>query len=230
MYVETTMEGHEVSAGGGLERLERPMTLADQAFAEIRATLLGERPRASLRLSEGELAQQLSMSRTPVREALQRLSLVGLVEAGAAGGYRRRPTTPRGVREHCELRLLLEPYAAELAARRPAAGDGTDLAAGLAGLDATRPGDDAAFHRAIAEASAADSLPELIIELCDLAALDTDALGPAAVPAAAEAGHAKIARAIEAGDAAAARAAMTEHMEAVAAAMERAAGEREATD
>ena len=34
MYVGATMEGHEVSAGGGLERLERPMTLADQAFVE----------------------------------------------------------------------------------------------------------------------------------------------------------------------------------------------------
>lgn len=224
------MDGYDLSAGGRLQRLERPITLADQAFTEIRAALLGEREGQLLRLAEGELAQELSMSRTPVREALHRLSLVGLVEAGAAGGFQRRLTTPRVVREHCELRLLLEPYAAELAARRVADGDRTDLAARLAGLDATTPGDDVAFHRGIAEASAADSLPELIVELCDLAALDTNTLGAAAVPADAGAGHAKIVRAIEAGDPKGAREAMIEHVEAVTEAMERAAGGRGADE
>jgi DNA-binding GntR family transcriptional regulator len=213
-----------MSAEAGLQRLERPATLADQAFAEIRAALLGGREGSLARLAEGELAQQLSMSRTPVREALHRLSLVGLVEAAAPGGYRRRFTTPRGVREHCELRLLLEPYAAELAAGRAAGGVALDLPL-PAESSAPDPLADAAFHRAVAEASDADSLPELIVELADLAALDTHSLGAAAVPDDAEADHAAIARAIEAGDPAAARAAMSAHIEAVATAMEAAAGD-----
>lgn len=217
-----------MSAEGRLQRLERPMTLADQAFEEIRAALLGERDGSFQRLAEGELAQQLSMSRTPVREALHRLSLVGLVDTAPEGGYRRRPTTPRAVREHCELRLLLEPYAAELAATRVAEGRGPGLAAGIVELRAATPIDDVAFHRAIAEAGTADTLPELIVELCDLAALDTEALGAAAVPADADAAHAAIVAAIEAGQAEAARAAMSAHLEAVASALERAASEREA--
>jgi DNA-binding GntR family transcriptional regulator len=214
-----------VKADTGLQRLERSATLADQAFAEIRAALLGGRDAPLARLSEVELAQQLSMSRTPVREALHRLSLVGLVEAAPSGGYRRRHTTPRAVREHAELRLLLEPYAAELAAKRIADGAARVQLPDLAGLDAGTPLADAAFHRAIAETSAAESLPELIIELCDLAALDASSLGPAAVPDDADDAHAEIAAAVEAGRPDDARAAMTAHLEAVAETMERAAVE-----
>jgi DNA-binding GntR family transcriptional regulator len=205
---------------GGLRKVDRPVRLAERAFEEIRAALLGERERAVDRLAEEELAQELSMSRTPVREALHRLALVGMVEPAPPGGYRRRRTTPRGVREHCELRLLLEPYAAELAATRAGRDGGLGLASRVAALDPSRPIDAAAFHLAVAEAAGSDSLPELIGELSDLAALDQAALASAEIDSLEWCGdHGEIVTAIEAGDAAAARATMTAHLERLTAAM-----------
>lgn len=214
------MESSGRARDGGLRKVDRPVRLAELAFAEIRAALLGERARAVDRLTEEELAQELSMSRTPVREALHRLALVGMVEPAPPGGYRRRRTTPRGVREHCELRLLLEPYAAELAATRARQDGGLGLAERVNGLDPSRPIGAAAFHLAIAEAAGSDSLPELIGELSDLAALDQAALASEAIDAVEwQDDHGAIVAAVEAGDAAAARAAMTAHLERLTAAM-----------
>ncbi|HVV90114.1 MAG TPA: GntR family transcriptional regulator [Solirubrobacterales bacterium] len=193
-------------------RTDRPSRLADRAFEEIRAALLGARGDAPDRLGEEELARDLSMSRTPVREALHRLALVGLVEPTGSGGYRRRRTTPRGVREHCELRLLFEPYAAALAADRAAEEGPPGLCARAEELDARVPIEASGFHLAVAEAAGTESLPELIGELSDLAALDQVALGWREEDEWRHE-HRAIAIAVDAGDPVAARAAMEAHLE-----------------
>jgi DNA-binding GntR family transcriptional regulator len=62
------------------------------------------------------LAAQLSMSATPVREALLELALDGLVEPVRNRGFRVRPMTEKELDEICEIRELLEVPAAVAAA------------------------------------------------------------------------------------------------------------------
>jgi DNA-binding GntR family transcriptional regulator len=94
---------------------------SETATRQLRALILDGRYPPGSRLTEVEAATALSMSRTPVREALQALAADGLV----------RPTG-RGVvvvalaeddlREAYQVRAALEALTAELAAQRQAAG------------------------------------------------------------------------------------------------------------
>jgi DNA-binding GntR family transcriptional regulator len=67
------------------------------------------------RLGEAELATRLSVSRTPIREALSRLAAEGLVELQPHRGARVATWTTGQLREIFELRLLLEPAAVRMA-------------------------------------------------------------------------------------------------------------------
>ena len=69
-------------------------------------------------LSEQELAAQLGISRTPVREALLRLKIEGLVRIVPRGGIFVAEPTLRKVREVTSLRLVLEEYLAHLVVDR----------------------------------------------------------------------------------------------------------------
>jgi len=70
------------------------------------------------RALEQELALQLGMSRTPVREALIRLQQEGLVEVVPRHGMRVLPVSADDMRDIYEMLTALEPMAAELAVRR----------------------------------------------------------------------------------------------------------------
>lgn len=65
---------------------------------------------------DGELAESLGASRTPVREALIRLSAEGLVEARVGRGFRVRPLERRELEELHPLIATLEPLALEVSA------------------------------------------------------------------------------------------------------------------
>jgi DNA-binding GntR family transcriptional regulator len=70
------------------------------------------------RLPEGEVAASLALSRTPVRSALVRLDVEGLVELIPNRGAFVAKWSPDDVEEIFGLRVALEPLAAGLAARR----------------------------------------------------------------------------------------------------------------
>lgn len=67
---------------------------------------------------EGETADRLGMSKTPIREALGMLIHEGFVEVRPRQGYRVTEVTIADVQDTFQMRLLLEPAAAELAAER----------------------------------------------------------------------------------------------------------------
>ena len=69
-------------------------------------------------LSEKELAAELGISRTPVREALLRLQLEGLVRIIARGGIFVAEASMRQIREITEVRLVLEECSGRLAVAR----------------------------------------------------------------------------------------------------------------
>lgn len=83
-------------------------TSTDFVYAELRARIISKQLGPGTRLPETKLAAQLNVSRTPVREALRRLSLEGLVRITLNSGAKvTRPTEAeiKGsyiIREHLE--------------------------------------------------------------------------------------------------------------------------------
>lgn len=92
-------------------------TLADHVHQEIRNEILFGRLRPNQHLVESDIAERLNVSRTPVRETLQRLATEGLIVS-----HRRRwvvyEHTPTEIREIYETRMALEGFAARLASER----------------------------------------------------------------------------------------------------------------
>lgn len=88
------------------------------AYARIRAAIVEGRYAPGERLIELKLADELQISRTPIREALRRLEADGLVIIERNRGAMVRPMTLAEVVDLYELRARLEGYAAELAAER----------------------------------------------------------------------------------------------------------------
>jgi DNA-binding GntR family transcriptional regulator len=75
------------------------------------------------RLREVEIAERLSLSRTPIREALRRLEGDGIVEHRARIGAVIRQLSHAEIVELYEMRLVLERSAAELAAKHALAAE-----------------------------------------------------------------------------------------------------------
>lgn len=91
--------------------------MTEQAYAIVRERVItGELP-PGIEVSEPELAEQLQMSKTPVREALARLCVEGLMEAFPRRGYRITPVTLKDMNDLFAVRGVLEGTAAALAAQ-----------------------------------------------------------------------------------------------------------------
>ncbi|MBO3760112.1 GntR family transcriptional regulator [Ciceribacter sp. L1K22] len=93
-------------------------THATRTVIELRKKILsGELP-GGTRLLEVPLAEELEISRTPLRDAMSRLAEEGLLERGRSGGFVVRRFTIADVIDAIELRGVLEGTAARLAAER----------------------------------------------------------------------------------------------------------------
>ena len=91
--------------------------LVDSVYARLRDLILSNVFRAGQKLVDRDLAEQLGVSRTPVREALGRLAMMGLVEARSRRGYYVRQYTAKEMTDLYEFRKILEVNAARLAAQ-----------------------------------------------------------------------------------------------------------------
>jgi len=92
----------------------------DDATQTLRDAILDGRFTAGARLRQTDLADQLAISRTPVREALGRLQHEGLVELLPGGGVRVAVLALEEAAELYDLREVLDGLAARLAAQRAA--------------------------------------------------------------------------------------------------------------
>jgi len=91
---------------------------SDHAYELIRGLIIsGELPEGSW-LREGELAERIGVSRTPVREALSRLSAGGLVLQRPNRGVQVKTWTLSDLEEIFSLRSVLEPWGCALAATK----------------------------------------------------------------------------------------------------------------
>jgi DNA-binding GntR family transcriptional regulator len=84
----------------------------------IRSAIVDGRLHPGQRLKEEELARELGISRTPVREALLMLQAEGLVDASPNRGAKVRTHTAGDLDDLYQLRALLEGHAARRAAGR----------------------------------------------------------------------------------------------------------------
>lgn len=91
-----------------------------RAVMELRDLVLGGSLAGGERLYEVPLAEELGISRTPIREALGQLEKEGLLERLPSGGYAVRSFTFQDVADAIEIRGVLEGTAARFAAERGA--------------------------------------------------------------------------------------------------------------
>ena len=111
-------------------------SLADKAYHEIRGLIVSLELAPGAVIDERELIERLEIGRTPVREALRRLAHERLVEVYPRRGMFVTGVDVRELARLSEVRELLEPEAARLAAERATDTDRAELGALLAELDA----------------------------------------------------------------------------------------------
>ena len=136
-------------------------SLADKAYHEIRGLIVSLELAPGALIDERELIGRLEIGRTPVREALRRLAHERLVEVYPRRGMFVTGVDVRELARLSEVRELLEPEAARLAAERATDADRDQLAALLAELDAGRSelmDLDERIHRAVYRAAHNDLL------------------------------------------------------------------------
>lgn len=112
------------------------MTKSETAYAVLRERILARDLAPGRVLQQRELAAELGISTTPLREALRRLLTEGLVELDSHRDARIPVLRAEQARDLLELRSALDPLAAALAAERRTA---DDLARMRATLDALEP-------------------------------------------------------------------------------------------
>jgi DNA-binding GntR family transcriptional regulator len=135
--------------------------LVDEVVEVLREGIYAGRFAPGTRLRQEELAAQLDVSRTPLREALRILEREGLLEVEQNRGVRVISAEPSTLMAAYELREVIDGLAARLAARKQIAGIGTSLLAivdrqrkALQPWNAARyTATNVDFHRAIVEAA-----------------------------------------------------------------------------
>ncbi len=190
-----------------------PPPAAETAYRHVKDALLAGRLAAGTMVSEGDVATELAMSRTPVREAFLRLATEGWLHLFPRRGALVVPVAPGEAEAVVDARLLLESHAVDVVAGSP--GARRRLAAELRDLvdqqrAAVAAGDldayarlDAAFHLAVVAAGGNALLTDFSVALRErqqrMVALSVGAAGERA-PGFVE-GHEHLVAAIEAGDA-----------------------------
>lgn len=194
---------------------------ADRVFLELRDAIVSGRLPAGSRHSIYRLADELEVSRTPVREAVLRLVDLGLVLVERNRGVRIVGVSVRDVLDVFELRVLLEVPAAARAAREVTPRLVADLQAGLAAMrSAAAAGElerftelDRALHGLVAAASGNARLEDEVrrlrttIQARGVSTFDTSRTLDAVADE-----HGPVVDAIVAGDPTAAAHAMLDHL------------------
>jgi DNA-binding GntR family transcriptional regulator len=93
----------------------RPMkeiTLRDAAFQQIKQAIVNGQWEGGTFLSERMLSELLQMSKTPIRSALDRLEMMGLVKLVPNQGFVVQEISMKKIMDIYELRLSLETFAA----------------------------------------------------------------------------------------------------------------------
>ncbi|OLZ63687.1 GntR family transcriptional regulator [Streptomyces sp. IMTB 2501] len=97
----------------------KPPPAADRVYAHVKQGVLDRRYEGGTLLTEGELAEAVGVSRTPVREALLRLEVEGLIRLYPKKGALVLPVSAQEIADVVETRQLVEEHAARKAVPAP---------------------------------------------------------------------------------------------------------------
>jgi DNA-binding GntR family transcriptional regulator len=97
-----------------VQKIERPQSLTELAYAELRNGILSGELAAGMRLSVVSLAAEMGMSRSPVRAAIERLATDGLMRLTPGGAMINAPDKS-DLLDALAVRATLEGLAARLA-------------------------------------------------------------------------------------------------------------------
>lgn len=115
----------------------RPASLPDFVYEHLRQAILSRRLSSGAPLRQEKIAEQLGVSRLPVREALRRLHVEGLVDLQPRRGYSVASFNRDEIEELFDIRGTLEAKAGFYATQRRSERDVADVARLLARLDET---------------------------------------------------------------------------------------------
>ena len=152
--------------------IRRPSPIREKVRKAIRNDILDGRIPPGARLVEARLANEIKVSRTPVREALHMLEMEGLLEVIPRVGYRVRELSWRELEEICQIRAVNETLAGRWAMEKITPRQIRALEDNLSATEeGAEKGDtktfldlDAEFHEIIARSSGSKRL----LELCQL--------------------------------------------------------------
>lgn len=171
-------DGSSVKTAVALAPVETD-NLTDRVFEQLRAAITSKTLEPGARLTEVKLAEDLNVSKTPVREALLRLREIGLIEPDGRRGGRVVKQSQAAYAEMHDVREALEVHAAMVAASRaePAERDAITSAAkesfdgAKAGKRSVFRAGDIRFHEAVARATHNPRLITQIRNCVDLIAI-----------------------------------------------------------
>lgn len=151
------------------------LPLRDVVFNTLRRAILTGELKPGERLMEIHLANRLGVSRTPIREAIRKLELEGLVIMIPRRGAEVAQITEKSLKDVLEVRRALDALCAELACDRISDEEKEKLRQACKEFEhATRTGDvttiaaaDVAFHDIIVEATGNKRLIQLINNLSE---------------------------------------------------------------
>lgn len=149
------------------------LPLRDVVFNTLRHAILKGELEPGERLMEISLAQKLGVSRTPIREAIRKLELEGLVVMVPRKGAEVADITEKDLRDVLEVRTALEQLSIELAMKNMTEEDYKQLKAANEAFARDSEGDDriklaeadVAFHEVIYMATGNKRLIQMINNL-----------------------------------------------------------------
>jgi DNA-binding GntR family transcriptional regulator len=204
-----------------LPLIDKPLPLAKLAYESLRDTILAGDMVVGKIYSEKVIAEQMGISKTPVREALLELSAQGLISFLPRRGVTVMKFSQKDVEEVFEVRLFIEMSVAEKAARHLDSIDLTYVKKALGAQERCICSDDKEkfveadreFHLAFAELINNRRLSVLQENVRDLIQVfGKEALIKGTRPKEVVAEHHRILDAILAGDSDMARSAMSDHI------------------
>lgn len=156
-------------------KVDELLPLRDVVFKKLRRAILLEELKAGERLTEIRLADKLGVSRTPIREAIRKLELEGLVVMVPRRGAVVAEINEKNLKDVLEVRRVLDVLSAGLACERiDEKGEKALSAACLAFAEAVKSGDlrdiaqkDVALHNIIIEATGNKTLQQMLDNLAE---------------------------------------------------------------
>lgn len=157
------------------ENMDEYLPLRDVVFKTLRQGILTGELKPGERLMEIHLANRLGVSRTPIREAIRKLELEGLVIMIPRRGAEVAQITEKNLQDVLEVRRELDAFAAKLACQRMNEGQKAELKEAEEAFEKAVETKDAtviakadvAFHDIILKSAGNDRLSQLVNNLAE---------------------------------------------------------------